>query len=378
MRVKERREQIKKLTEELRGLVEKRDIEKAKTKKEEIREAKELLEAEIVIEEEEERALDEANKKLEERKNKKRKEDRKMDKELEYRALAKILIGEKLNDEERATITDGNFNSNTGGIIPSEFINKVQLIRNGHKSLKNYCDVIPVTSDNGSMPTANLEDELADLEEDKEMVETMLEVQPIKYAIKDKGMLKKVGNNLLKDGAVNFIDGVLAPAFAVASINRENRDVVSVVDGESEIVTVASSDSVDNVLATTISKEVPSIRDGLIVITNSEGYSYLDNLKDNTGKKSDDITYVNGALHFKNKEVVSVADKLLPKLTEGKTMLFYIVNLKTVPFFDRQQIEIAKSTEAGFTANKTLVRVIERYDVKNNPDITVQPKKIEA
>ena len=73
-----------------------------------------------------------------------------------------------------------------------------------------------------------------------------------------------------------------------------------------------------------------------------------------------------------------MADKTLPTLTNLKTMVFYVVNLKTVPFFDRQQVEIAKSTEAGFTANKTLIRAIERFDVKANTVDKIKAKKIEA
>ena len=43
---------------------------------------------------------------------------------------------------------------------------------------------------------------------------------------------------------------------------------------------------------------------------------------------------------------------------------FYIVNLRAlVKFFDRKGIEVAKSTEAGFTLNQTFVRLVKRFDV---------------
>lgn len=371
MKIEERKQQIEALTAELRSLVEAEDLDGAKAKKEELRKAKEFLVIEEEQEEQEKRDLES---------QKERKEVRDMDnKELEYRALVKAMLGERLTEEEQRQITDGNFNSNTGAIIPSEFINKVQIIRDGYKALKDYCDVIPVTSDNGKMPVTSLDAELADLEEDQDMVETMLAVPEVDFKVGDKGLLKKVGNNILKDSPVNFIDGVLAQEFAVASVNKENKEICKVVNTNSKAVAVAAEAKVEDVLATTISKEIPSVRNGLVIITNPEGYSYLDNLRDASGRKSDDVSYgADGTLFFKHKEVIEMADKTLPALTSQKKMVFYVVNLKTVPFFDRQQIEIARSTEAGFISNKTFVRAIERFDVKANTIDKIKPKKIEA
>ena len=371
MKIEERKQQIEALTAELRSLVEAEDLDGAKAKKEELRKAKEFLVIEEEQEEQEKRDLES---------QKERKEVRDMDnKELEYRALVKAMLGERLSEEEQRQITDGNFNSNTGAIIPSEFINKVQIIRDGYKALKDYCDVIPVTSDNGKMPVTSLDAELADLEEDQDMVETMLAVPEVDFKVGDKGLLKKVGNNILKDSPVNFIDGVLAQEFAVASVNKENKEICKVVNTNSKAVAVAAEAKVEDVLATTISKEIPSVRNGLVIITNPEGYSYLDNLRDASGRKSDDVSYgADGTLFFKHKEVIEMADKTLPALTSQKKMVFYVVNLKTVPFFDRQQIEIARSTEAGFISNKTFVRAIERFDVKANTIDKIKPKKIEA
>ena len=329
-------------------------------------------------------ALDEEEREqLERKKNEKRNEDKEVEKresskDLEYRALVKAMMGKPLTEEERKSITDGNFNSNTGAIIPSQFINKVDLYRSGKKSLKSYCDVIPVTSDNGKMPATYLNEELADLEEDTDMVESMINMSEIEFKVSDKGMLKKVGNNLLSDSPVNFIDGILAPSFATASVNRENKDIMAVVNTNSKVITVEVDEKVEDVIAKTISKTDDNIAAGLVIVTNEEGYSYIDNLRDASGRKSDDVSYINGTLHFKSKEVIKMSNSRLPQLTELKTMVFYVVNLRTVKFFDRKQIEIAKSTEAGFKANKTYVRAVERYDVKANPEEKIKASKIEA
>lgn len=370
------REKIETLRAESRRLSDENKLDEAEEKLNEIRSLKQKIKIQEEIENEEREQLKEKEKEI--RRGDDVMEKRADKKELEYRALVKAMLGKNLSEEERAEITDGNFNSNTSAIIPSEFVNKVDLYRSGKKSLKSYCDVIPVTSDNGKMPASYLDDELADLEEDTDMVETMVNMADIDFKVTDKGLLKKVGNNVLDDGAVNFIDGVLAPNFATASINRENKDIMIVVNSNSKTVTVGAEEKVEDALAKTISKADDNIADGLVIVTNGEGYSYIDNLRDGSGRKSDDVTYVNGVLHFKNKEVIKLADTRLPALTSGKTMVFYVTNLKTVKFFDRKQIEIAKSTEAGFKANKTYIRAIERYDVKANPEEKIKASKIEA
>lgn len=376
MTIEEMRAKIESLRAEARSLNDENKLTEAEEKLNEMRELKKKIKIQEELEEEERERL--KNKQNEKRKGAKTMENRDGKKELEYRALVKAMLGKNLNEEEREVINDGNFNSNTGAIIPSEFINKVDLYRSGKKSLKSYCDVIPVTSDNGKMPAAYLDDMLADLEEDTDMVETMVNMSEIEFKVTDKGLLKKVGNNLLDDGAVNFIDGILAPNFATASVNRENKDIMTVVGANSTVATIKAEEKVEDVLAKTISKADDNIAEGLVIVTNPEGYAYIDNLRDGSGRKSDDVTYINGVLHFKNKEVIKMSETRLPALTSLKKMVFYVVNLKTVKFLDRKVIEIAKSTEAGFKANKTYIRAIERYDVKANPEEKIKATKIEA
>lgn len=376
MTIAELREKIEGLTTEIRSLKDENKFDEAEAKLAEMRSLKKELKIQEALDEEEREQLE--RKKNEKRNDDKEVKTRESSKDLEYRALVKAMIGKPLTEEERKSITDGNFNSNTGAIIPSQFINKVDLYRSGKKSLKSYCDVIPVTSDNGKMPATYLDEELADLEEDTDMVESMINMSEIEFKVSDKGMLKKVGNNLLSDSPVNFIDGILAPSFATASVNRENKDIMSVVNTNSKVVTVEVDEKVEDVIAKTISKTDDNIAAGLVIVTNEEGYSYIDNLRDASGRKSDDVSYINGTLHFKSKEVIKISNSRLPQLTELKTMLFYVVNLRTVKFFDRKQIEIAKSTEAGFKANKTYVRAVERYDVKANPEEKIKASKIEA
>lgn len=66
---------------------------------------------------------------------------------------------------------------------------------------------------------------------------------------------------------------------------------------------------------------------------------------------------------FKGKEVVAVDNDDI--VTTGNKLKFYVGNIaEYLAFIDRQGIVVATSEHAGFTRNATLMRAIERYDVK--------------
>src|SRR5699024_9853024 len=109
----------------------------------------------------------------------------------------------------------------------------------------------------------------------------------------------------------------------------------------------------------------PAIAAGAIIITNQDGYDYLDQLEDGNGKPmlTDSLAHP-GFKAFKGKTVVTMANQHLKSPTGGK-LSFYVGDLEEfLAFFDRGVYEMAVSKEAGFTRNATMMRVIERYDVQ--------------
>ena len=78
---------------------------------------------------------------------------------------------------------------------------------------------------------------------------------------------------------------------------------------------------------------------------------------------TDSLT-VPGTKEFKGKRIVVLSNAHLASPEEKLT--FYIGDIsKAVAFFDRESYEMAVSKEAGFTKNATLMRVVERFDVKS-------------
>lgn len=359
MKLDERKNQIENLLKELREATESENLEVAKTKEEELRKAKELFEIEKKAEEEQ-RKLDDMNKNIAPRKD-----DVKMDYKTEIRNVVRVLTG-KATAEQRATVKEGD----NGAILPDQFINEFEVLREGYPSLKEYCHVIPVTSSSGKMPTSTTgQNTLSNLSEDTEIPEGAISNNRIEYAVKDYGKIIPVTNNMLEDDVVNLVDNVIKPDFAEASVTKENEEILKAVKAVATKVTSAT-DYED--VAKAMDSVVPNAKANIVTITNVDGYVYLKNLKDGEGRPLNLVTVVNGVDYFNGKPLITLSNEAVSASATTK-YIFYVANLKeAVKFFDRKQIEIAKSTDAGFTKNNTIYRIIERFDAKQGSGRSVK------
>lgn len=377
MTSKEIRKMIEDKKAEMRSLVESEDFttEKADSLKEEVRKLESKLSIVEEAEKEEKRSLE--NKV--EGKGEVRMENKKMSKEMRSLLQAKTVLGYELTAEERSLVeADGNWNSNSTQVLPEEFIAKVVQLQDGYTSLKSYCAVTPVHAYKGSMPVVDLNGKLVKLSEATDIKEQVTNLDEIDYSVEDYGLILPVSQDTLDDAGINFISEVILPQFAIKSLNSENEEIMKVVAGHCTTATVGDTEEVADVLAKKITTSFkPSYRKNLIIITNGEGWAYIDNLKTADGKKDDRVTYVGDKMFFKGKEVVEVDEDNLPSIGGGKSMVFYLSNLKSVNFFDRKQIEIAESKDVYFKQNKKGFRAIERFDVQNNPSNKLKSVKIE-
>jgi HK97 family phage major capsid protein len=345
----EMRQELENMKNEVRELLQGDKVEEANAKMEEVRklEAKIKLQEELEAKEKEninERGYVQMEKK-----------DVKVD---EYRAIAKYLLRQELTAEERASINV----TNSGALLPQSFVNQVQVLTNGYPDLKKYCHVIPVTTNSGKMPLSqgSVTKKLAKIGVDTALVQEMINTLPIEFAVEDYGKIIPIDNSLLADSPLNVFNDIIAPDFAESSVNTHNEQIVNLVKANAVTKTVTDYKGIIKIL----NNIVPALKPRTIILTNLDGYDYLDNLTDNQGRPLLNTNLaLQGAATFKGYEVVALDDTVVTPVTDGK-IPFYIVNLYAlVKFFDRQQIEVATSQEAGFTMNQTLIRVIERFDV---------------
>lgn len=359
-KIDEMRQSLITLKEEVRNLLDDNKVEDAESKMSEVRSLEKKIRIQEEIDEQEEREVD--NKMTKENK----KEERKMDdKNMEYRAIGKFLLGKELTEEERASVNVGN----SGAILPQGFVNQVQVLTNGFPSLKKYAHVIPVITNTGKMPVSSgsTTKKLAKLATDTELVKEMITTAPVEYAVEDYGKIIPVENSVLDDTTVDFFNGLIAPDFAECAVNSENEAIIDIVEANATAFTATDYKGIAKCLNTKIK---PSLLKNTVILTNQSGYDYLDSLTvsstDSRPLLSDSLA-VEGGKTFKGREVIVMDDTELPAATDKK--VFYVVNLYAlVKFFDRKTYEIATSKEAGFTYNQTFVRCIERFDAVKGDD----------
>ncbi|EMS74022.1 phage major capsid protein [Ruminiclostridium cellobioparum] len=346
MDINELRSEITAKTEELGQKIEARDVEGAKALKEEIRQAKELLKL-AEEKENEERAELENQKGNEERGNKN------MDKVNEFRAVVKHVMGKETTAEERANINSVD----NGAVIPKQFVNQLIEIQKGYGSLRELCDIIPVTKNEGTIPVVNLDqNELADIGEGEDIVDGTLVTDDISFKCAKVGLIQTLNSETVDDAEVEM-ESLVKKNFANIATVKENSKILKVIKDNATVITDATS---YEDLEKAIDSALPSVKSGLTTFTNVSGYVLLKNMKDSQKRPLNLITEVNGVEYFHSKPIVTVEDEMLPA-TEGKNV-FYIANIKeAVKYCDRKVVTVARSTEAGFNDDTIKLRILERF-----------------
>ncbi len=360
MGIKELRERYEALKSELREFIEAGDLEKSKAKEKEVKEARELLRiAEDQEKEDRERIL-----------NQKRvKEDRKITREEELRAIAAIALkrGSELTDEERGTIVSlGN-----SAIIPKQFVDDLIEIKKGYGSLKEYCDVIPVTKNEGTVPVIDYDqNELADVVEGQDIVEGNLVTTDVSFKCTKVGLFQKVSSETIDDASIE-VDTLIRNNFSEIATTKENKKIIALINKNATVVEeVTDYDAIENAIDST----VPSAKTGVVTLCNSAGYCLLNNKKDNQGRPLNLITVgANGVEYFHNKPIAQFDDSLVAP-TKEKKAVFFVLNFKeAVKFIDRKQITVATGKE--IKDDTDMWSILERIDVVSGSKRTI--KKIE-
>ncbi|HHD2761501.1 TPA: phage major capsid protein [Clostridium perfringens] len=275
---------------------------------------------------------------------------------LQLSAMSKVVRGISLSEEERDVMSA----TNNGAVIPQEFVNEFEKLKEGYPALKSYCHVIPVVRNEGKLPvrSGGSVTKLANLAEDTELVKAMMKTKPMAYDINDYGLLAPIDNSLLEDSQINFLEFV-NEEFAEYAVNTENGEIIT--QANAILATEEVKDYTE--IVKKINSLVPNARSRAVIVTNSIGRGYLDGLMDKQGRPLLKELSDGGSLIFKGRDVVELDSTTF---NTGEEIKFIIADLKTlIKFMDRKQYLIDQSKEAGYTKNQTIARIIERFDVES-------------
>lgn len=296
-----------------------------------------------------------------------------MGKEINVNAVFnKLLMGKSVTNEEMEAYrnsvgTPGQVEATDekgGYLVPKQQETEIYEYRRSLISLKNYCDVVPVSTLSGTFPVEVLsDDELIAFDELNEITQHDVSFAQKFWKVKDYADIIPISNTLLADEKANLVK-YIGRRFAKKSVNTENKPIIEIMKGVDK-KTGDNFTTIDEILNVHLD---PAISATSVIFTNQTSFNWLDTLLDGEGRPLLQPSLTNSTQKtYKGRPIVTLPDAKLQK-TKSK-MEFWVGDLSLlVKFFDREGLEMASSTEAGFTKNATLLRVIERFDVQKIDD----------
>ena len=298
----------------------------------------------------------------------------KAEEEEQYKAaFCKALKGKNLTSTEasilgaKAALSEGTA-ADGGLIVPQDIQTKINEYKRTLIDLSQLSTVEGVTTNSGSRVLeklatmtafANITDDTADIDE-----MTNPQFEQISYAVKKYAGWLPIPNDLLKDTDQNLLE-YLKRWIGKKSVVTNNTLFMAVLTTLSE-VTFGDWKAIKKALNVTLD---PMHATSAVILTNQDGYQYLDTLVDGNGRPllKDDITQPSGKILFGKQVKVAPNSQLPTTGTTTKYAPMFIGDTKeTVVKFDRQQYEIASTNVGGtaFRKDRTELRVIEREQYK--------------
>lgn len=255
-------------------------------------------------------------------------------------------------------------NEDGGYTVPQDIQTKINEYRESKDALENLVTVEPVTAPTGSRTFKKRAQQTGFAEVDElgnipEKATPKFSILP--YAVKKFAGFLTSSNELLKDSDA-AIRSVIEKWIGDESRVTRNKKILEVLTTKTKTA-LADVDAIKKALNVTLD---PTFRYTSTIVTNQDGYNYLDTLKDENGNYllQPSVSASSGKQLF-GVNVQIISNKDLPSAAEKAP--FIIGDLKeAVVLFDRETTEIRASDVAGdaYLTDATLFRAIERFDVR--------------
>ena len=192
----------------------------------------------------------------------------------------------------------------------------------------------------------------------------------VNYAVKDYGLIIPVSRDLLQDASVDVF-AELMEQFLRAQVVSENAFILAALD-EANAAPEAVSDWRGILKALT--KTTPIGATDKVIVTNSDGWNYLDTLTDEQGRPILTQALVdNPRRYFRGYEVIQIPDSQLPTATPAEgadygAIPFYVGSLyDAVIMIERQGLEVSYNpySDSAYAKNAVDVRITCRLDTKS-------------
>ena len=276
------------------------------------------------------------------------------------------------------TIAGGTTAGEDGGfLVPEDIDHNIRELRRELSPLADLFNNESVSSNSGwrvvdTAPTTGMTALASEVPTGGIAKDDQPKFAKVTYSLKTYGLIVPVSNELANDEVANLF-GYLSRWFAKKQILTENL----LLKAELEALTAGAITSADDPIASlkaTLNKELdPAISAMAVILTNQDGFDYLDQKKDTTGRGllQPDPTNPTSML-FKGRPVKMVANSLLPNrvvtttgATKGDYLPIYVGDFKEfATLLTRQPLEVTSTDIGGnaFHTNSIEVRGITRLD----------------
>ncbi len=290
--------------------------------------------------------------------------------------LTKTPVAEKdmqilKNSMKEGTEADG------GLTVPQDIQTSIKELRRSQDALETLVNVEIVSTESGTRVIEKAADQTPfdNVEEEAEFKEISTpQFAKISYKVKKKGGILKVTRELLQDTAENIL-GYLRRWIAKKSKATRNALIVNKINEitNSKEIAIKGLDDLKDIFNVNLD---PAIAVTSGILTNQNGFNWLDKLKDSDGKYvlQPNPANLTQKLLFGVYPVTVVSNKVLASKGVGSTgeetawkHPFICGDLKeAITLFDRENMTIEISTEAGdlWSKDQTGIKVRERLDIQ--------------
>lgn len=274
------------------------------------------------------------------------------------------------------TISGGSPAGEDGGFLVPEDID--HAIRERRRSLFPLSDLFNVETTNSNSgwrvvdkaPTTGMTALTSEIPTGGIAMDDQPEFAKVAYTMTTYGLIVPVSNELAADEVANLF-GYLAGWFAKKQVLTENLLLKAQLEALTAQNIASTADAVA-ALKSVLNKGLdPDISLNAVILTNQDGFDYLDQIKDGNGRPmlQPDPTSPTSML-FKGRRVVMASNSLLPSrtvtetgATKGDYFPIYVGDFKQfATLFQRQYLEVTSTDVGGsaFRNNSIEVRGIAR------------------
>ena len=367
--IKKLAREIKNKQEEIKQLASEGNIEESKLAKEEL--IKMQAKFEVLFDLDDDYSEAERNNALNKGKILNGKEDSKEVENSFINAIKAGLLKQQVSEKDMRILSNSmkeGTDADGGLTVPKDIQTSIKELRRGQDALENYVNVEKVSTLSGSRVIEKYAEHTPfdNVEEESEFPDVSTpQFENIPYKIKKKGGILKVTRELLQDTAENILS-YLRRWIAKKSKATRNALIINKINEmtNGKEVAITGVDDIKKIFNVNLD---PDIASGSIIITNQDGFNWLDTQKDATGNYilQSDPTQRTKELLFGKYPIVKMSNKTLK--TTSKKAPFICGDLKeAITLFDRENMTIEISTEAGDLWNKdqTGIKVRERLDIQ--------------